>query len=172
MVCKLILVVLSLAAMLSAALGITACLPIEYVLVTRQWLILDGTETLDDGVEFRKSPRFRFRHTTVLEQPYSDSLKPGVLVGPAISPTYGPIYLHAYVHYVYNETQTLRHSATEVPSYVPLALAVLLGTYPALAFCRGPFRRWKRSRKGLCLKCGYDLTGNESGTCPECGTGT
>jgi len=22
----------------------------------------------------------------------------------------------------------------------------------------------------LCLKCGYDLTGNESGVCPECGT--
>jgi hypothetical protein len=26
-----------------------------------------------------------------------------------------------------------------------------------------------RSKEGLCLKCGYDLTGNVSGTCPECG---
>lgn len=25
-------------------------------------------------------------------------------------------------------------------------------------------------RKGCCLKCGYDLTGNISGRCPECGT--
>ena len=24
----------------------------------------------------------------------------------------------------------------------------------------------------LCKKCGYDLAGNESGTCPECGTPT
>jgi hypothetical protein len=24
-------------------------------------------------------------------------------------------------------------------------------------------------RPGFCLSCGYDLTGNVSGTCPECG---
>jgi len=29
--------------------------------------------------------------------------------------------------------------------------------------------RGNRSRAGLCLSCGYDLTGNTSGTCPECG---
>lgn len=27
---------------------------------------------------------------------------------------------------------------------------------------------WRRSR-GLCVRCGYDLTGNTSGRCPECG---
>ena len=27
-----------------------------------------------------------------------------------------------------------------------------------------------RRREGLCVRCGYDLTGNVSGTCPECGT--
>lgn len=33
-------------------------------------------------------------------------------------------------------------------------------------------RRWDhqvRLQRGLCLKCGYDLRGNESGACPECG---
>ncbi|HEY8749850.1 MAG TPA: hypothetical protein VIM11_17840 [Tepidisphaeraceae bacterium] len=30
----------------------------------------------------------------------------------------------------------------------------------------------RRSRAGLCLHCGYDLTGNASGICPECGTTT
>lgn len=30
-------------------------------------------------------------------------------------------------------------------------------------------RRW---RSGLCVKCGYNMTGNESGICPECGTPT
>jgi hypothetical protein len=31
---------------------------------------------------------------------------------------------------------------------------------------------WYRDRRippGHCRKCGYDLTGNVSGTCPECG---
>jgi hypothetical protein len=49
-------------------------------------------------------------------------------------------------------------------------LSSLLAVYPAIAFIRGPLRRHRRRRKGLCLKCGYDLTGNVSGVCPECGT--
>ena len=32
--------------------------------------------------------------------------------------------------------------------------------------------RGYRLRHGLCLACGYDLTGNVSGTCPECGSPT
>ena len=32
--------------------------------------------------------------------------------------------------------------------------------------------RGHRLRHGLCLACGYDLTGNVSGTCPECGSPT
>jgi hypothetical protein len=37
------------------------------------------------------------------------------------------------------------------------------------------FRRWCRRRRyvpGFCRKCDYDLTGNVSGRCPECGTPT
>ena len=48
-------------------------------------------------------------------------------------------------------------------------LVVVFAAYPTIAFIRGPLRRWRRRRKGLCLKCGYDLTGNVSGICPECG---
>jgi hypothetical protein len=36
-------------------------------------------------------------------------------------------------------------------------------------FCRA-YRRIRRRREGRCLSCGYDLTGNVSGVCPECGT--
>ena len=32
------------------------------------------------------------------------------------------------------------------------------------------WRRDRRKPEGCCQECGYDLTGNESGTCPECGT--
>lgn len=52
------------------------------------------------------------------------------------------------------------------PSWFP---PVLFGFYPVLAFFRGPIRRWRRYRKGLCSNCGYNLTGNTSGICPECG---
>jgi hypothetical protein len=47
--------------------------------------------------------------------------------------------------------------------------AVILGVFPAWAFVTGPLRRWRRRRKGLCVRCGYNLTGNVSGVCPECG---
>lgn len=55
----------------------------------------------------------------------------------------------------------------DVPLWLPF---VLLSAYPTVAFIRGPVRRWRRRRKGLCVKCGFDLTGNVSGICPECGT--
>jgi len=47
----------------------------------------------------------------------------------------------------------------------------------ALGFAVAPggsaIRAWRRRhplRPGLCPRCGYDLTGNVSGVCPECGT--
>ena len=47
---------------------------------------------------------------------------------------------------------------------VPLWPAVLLAWSYVL------FRWWKRRvRPGYCVGCGYDLTGNVSGVCPECG---
>ena len=49
-------------------------------------------------------------------------------------------------------------------------MSLLVAAYPMLAFVRGPVRRWQRARKGLCLTCAYNLTGNVSGVCPECGT--
>ena len=45
-------------------------------------------------------------------------------------------------------------------------LAALGGVLPALKLAR----LLRRPRPGHCRRCGYDLTGNISGTCPECGT--
>ena len=58
-----------------------------------------------------------------------------------------------------------------VSIWTPIGITFLLATYPAIAFICGPLRRWRRRRIGHCLDCGYDLTGNESGVCPDCGTG-
>ena len=48
-------------------------------------------------------------------------------------------------------------------------LAVVPLAYPSLVFIRGPLRRWRRRRRGLCVNCAYNPTGNVSGVCPECG---
>ncbi len=49
-------------------------------------------------------------------------------------------------------------------------LAAGAGLVAAVAWWLDPPRR--RPRPGCCKACGYDLTGNVSGRCPECGTPT
>ena len=58
----------------------------------------------------------------------------------------------------------------QVSVWIAMAITTLLAIYPTIAFIRGPLRRYRRRKKGLCVSCGYDLTGNVSGVCPECGT--
>ena len=53
------------------------------------------------------------------------------------------------------------------PLWAPTIALSLLGLVP---LCSGPLRTWRRKLKGWCLECGYDLRGNRSGRCPECGT--
>lgn len=50
--------------------------------------------------------------------------------------------------------------------FVILALAA----YPVIALARSAIRLLIRHRRGLCMTCGYDLTGNTTGVCPECFT--
>jgi len=49
-----------------------------------------------------------------------------------------------------------------VPLWIP---TVLVGFFTFRSW-----RRWRMFGIGKCIKCGYDLTGNVSGICPECGT--
>jgi len=48
-------------------------------------------------------------------------------------------------------------------------VCILLMAYPGISLLRGHLRISTRQSLGLCLSCGYDLTSNESGICPECG---
>lgn len=54
------------------------------------------------------------------------------------------------------------------PSWFPV---VVFAAYPLCAVTRIPARHRRRRREqGLCVDCGYDLTGNVTGRCSECGT--
>ena len=49
---------------------------------------------------------------------------------------------------------------------------VVYGIVVATPFCLIQVRRQRELRRrheGYCVRCGYDLTGNRSGVCPECG---
>ena len=48
--------------------------------------------------------------------------------------------------------------------------AMIFLSFPAYWVGFGPLRRIRRRARGHCEKCAYDLRGNESGICPECGT--
>lgn len=52
------------------------------------------------------------------------------------------------------------------PPWAPLALFT---AGPVWCLLGVRLRRARRRRRGCCLKCGYNLTGNVSGVCPECG---
>lgn len=67
---------------------------------------------------------------------------------------------------------------TMPPSHVMLVVPVLLSTAHCIALVRRrrqkrrekiERRRAARLRAGLCPRCEYNLTGNISGRCPECG---
>ena len=65
--------------------------------------------------------------------------------------------------FVTNSNYTDRYFRIIVPLWIPLLVFVAIGSYGV--------RRWnKRGREpNGCVKCSYDLTGNVSGVCPECG---
>ena len=73
-------------------------------------------------------------------------------------------------HYYRDTDETVALDYTcrlAMPLWFPL---VLFSIYPTIAFVRAPYRRRHlRRKKGLCIHCGYNLTGNVSGVCPECG---
>ena len=58
-------------------------------------------------------------------------------------------------------------------AYIDTPLPMLAFPFALLAlilWIQGPLRRRRRRKRRLCLKCGYNLKGSESGVCPECGT--
>jgi hypothetical protein len=52
---------------------------------------------------------------------------------------------------------------------VPWYAVVLFTAAGPLLRLRSALTARRRAKRGWCARCGYDLTGNESGACPECG---
>lgn len=66
-------------------------------------------------------------------------------------------------------------SKEEIPWLVASMIAVFLWAMVNALFLRQALleeKREARRRSGLCVTCGYDLTGNITGRCPECGAPT
>jgi hypothetical protein len=53
---------------------------------------------------------------------------------------------------------------------VPHWFVMTLCGIPPVAWTISAWRRRSRRRPGVCRSCGYDLRGNISGVCPECGS--
>lgn len=75
--------------------------------------------------------------------------------------------LEKLVAYSRHESSSNRITELRVTSLFPF---LALGVPAAIILGRRAWRARRLHRVGVCRKCGYDLTGNMSGRCPECGT--
>ncbi len=57
-----------------------------------------------------------------------------------------------------------------LPLWFPFVLLSVIPILAVIGVLRRSLQGRRRGRQGLCSNCGYNLTGNESGACSECGT--
>jgi hypothetical protein len=75
-----------------------------------------------------------------------------------------PLFIFLFTpSWILDASMNWRFLVAGVPAYLVVAVIV----YALL-------EKWRtvatRSQRDLCIRCGYNLTGNVSGVCPECGT--
>ena len=183
--------VLATISFLSLLLFITTCVLVAFSWKTRLWLQGDwrGAETIRDGelpltqaVELgfeRGCVQVRYQATRgvgsvdptthrvgpVDREPLSLSLHAEARdSGPSPSPFWGWHFPKMYRSYVGGGTYS-RSRFCYGPAWVLLAVFSVL---PVWRWVR-PLGRRSKKQQLVCPHCSYDLTGNSSGICPECG---
>jgi len=63
----------------------------------------------------------------------------------------------------------VRQTATSIELVIHIGILCMVGGMASVFLLLRPCRRVYRRRRGRCIECGYNLTGNVSGVCPECG---
>ena len=97
---------------------------------------------------------------------FAEAPGPGELAAVAVAPVTAVLFAIYLAHGMADGiVQPVGSLAAFAAAYVVPAVL----TYVLIS--RRHFREARRSA-GLCLRCGYDLRGNVSGACPECGTPT
>jgi hypothetical protein len=89
-------------------------------------------------------------------------------VPPAATPHFFGTPDTAALGFEMNRAQS-RWAGPDDPGYVRVPLWALAAVTSVLPAARLVARRRRARRRGTCRSCGYDLTGNVSGVCPECG---
>lgn len=80
---------------------------------------------------------------------------------------YSEFYLTAWAanSFDFPMTSVGQYRVVEISPWLPVVVFAIL---PVVAACRFIQRR-RHPPEGFCRACGYNLTGNTSGICPECG---
>ncbi len=101
------------------------------------------------------------------------SVVAGAIVGPVVVQAIDRATEHGPVRVLYNANKWASDVFPGVnDAHVARACVLLWHTLPGVVIALAVItflNRRRPSRPGCCRSCGYDLTGNESGTCPECG---
>ena len=94
---------------------------------------------------------------------------------PAPSPPPGDVVVDGFARWVVQRRRQRLSGMRWLPTWYesPRLMCVIIPLWMPLAAVGVPtailWRRDRRPPKGHCQTCGYDLTGNVSGVCPECG---
>ena len=109
------------------------------------------------------------RHSTLGISAYCGKLRLAFLNYPEEEGPFWAIEVPIWHGFHYRRFDFGNQKAYWALSFPTWSAVATLAAYPTVAFIRGPLRRWRRRRRGLCVACGYDLTGNTTGVCSECG---
>jgi|CXWL01.1.fsa_nt_gi hypothetical protein len=167
MIRKFLIGVLSLAAIWLTVMWIATFIwPADYSLlhIFKKFNLQNGQCQMHAGIFVweLKNPNRRFTWV-FLEKP---NLDPSARPKPAHQ--FGFLsFMYSANHAVPGNPKSPRMHIVAFPASTSVFIAWL---YPIACLIRRPLRQLLRKHRGLCLNCGYNLTGAPQPRCPECGT--